>query len=243
MTIVSFIYFERDNMPKVNEEYLQDKREQILDAAHRVCMQKPVYSIAMRDIITELGWSQGAIYRYFKSVHDIFFELINRQTAHLYVKEEVDTILSLPEPAECIVSKILDLVTRTTLLNTKEFSKMIFEYTALIANQPEHLEPFTKSVKIQADMQYLQKRALEYIVAHIESGYFKPLTPIEDIFLFIGTSIDGIQRDIVLHQCYQVGTYTTTMPKELDPQKLMNMLCKSVIYLLGGNSDIKCTTN
>ena len=230
-------------MPKVKDEYLQDKREQILNAAYRVCMQKPVYAITMRDIITEIGWSQGAIYRYFKSVHDIFFELINRQTAHLYVKEEVDTILSLPEPAECIVSKILDLVTQTSMMNIKEFGKMYFEYSALIANQPEYLEPFSQKVKIATDLQYLQKRTLEYIVAHVKSGYFKPLMPIEDIFLFIGTSIDGIQRDIVLHQCYQVGTYTTTMPKELDPQKLMNLLCKSVIYLLGGNSDIKCTTN
>ena len=61
--------------------------------------------------------------------------------------------------------------------------------------------------------------------------------PIEDIFTFIGTSIDGIERDLILVQCYQVGTYTTSMPKDLDPQKLMNVLCKSVIYLLGGNSD------
>ncbi|MCC8172343.1 MAG: TetR/AcrR family transcriptional regulator, partial [Parabacteroides sp.] len=232
-----------DNMPKVNDEYLQDKREQILDAAYRVCMKKPVYSIVMKDIITELGWSQGAIYRYFKSVHDIFFELINRQTAHLYVKEDVYAILSLPEPPECIVSKILDLITQTSMMNIKEFGKMYFEYSALIANQPEYLEPFSQKVKIATDLQYLQKSTLEYIITHIERGYFKPLVPIEDIFLFIETSIDGIQRDLVLVQCSQVGTYTTTMPKELDPQKLMNVLCRSVIYLLGGNSAIKYTTN
>lgn len=229
-------------MPKVKDEYLQNNREQILDAAHRVCMQKPVYSITMRDVITEMGWSQGTIYRYFKNVHDILFELINRQTAHLYVKEDVDTILSLPEPPERIIARILDLVTRTSMMNIKEFGKMYFEYSALIANQPEYLEPFSQKVKIATELQYLQKRTLEYIVAHIESGYFKPLMPIEDIFLFIGTSIDGIQRDLILVQCCQVGTYTTTMPKELDPQKLMNVLCKSVIYLLGGNSEIDYTT-
>lgn len=224
-------------MPRVKDEYLQDKREQILDAAYRVCMQKPVYSITMRDIISETGWSQGAIYRYFKNVHYILFELINRQTAHLYVKEEVDAILLLPKSPESIVADILDLVTRTTMLNVKEFGKMLFEYTALIANQPEYLEPFAQNVKIASDIRYLQKRALEYIVTQIESGYFKPLMPVEDIFTFIGTSIDGIERDLILVQCYQVGTYTTSMPKDLDPQKLMNVLCKSVIYLLGGNSD------
>ena len=69
-------------------------------------------------------------------------------------------------------------------------------------------------------MQYLQKRTLEYIVSNIENGYFKPLASIQDIFEFIETSIDGIQRDIVLHQCYQLEVYTTFIPKKLDPQKV-----------------------
>ena len=126
-----------------------------MNAAHRVCLAKLVYPITMRDVITEMGWRQGTIYRYFKNVHYIIFELINRQTAHLSVREDVDKILSLPEPPKCVVSKILDLVTRTLMMNTKEFSKMIFKYTALIVDQPEYLEPFTENVKIEADMQYL----------------------------------------------------------------------------------------
>lgn len=42
-------------MPKVKDEHLQDKRELILDAAYRISMQKPVYAITMKDIITEIG--------------------------------------------------------------------------------------------------------------------------------------------------------------------------------------------
>lgn len=120
---------------------------------------------------------------------------------------------------------------------------MFFEYTALIVNQPEYLDPFTKKVKIEADLQYLQKRTLEYIVSQIESGYFKPLMPIEDIFAFIETSIDGIQRDIILHQCYQLEVYSAFISKKLDPQKLMNALCRSVIYLLGGDSGKEIQNN
>ena len=224
-------------MPKVKEEYLQDKREQILDAAYRICMRKPVYSITMRDIITEIGWSQGAIYRYFKNVHFILFELINRQTAHLYIREEVDAILSLPEPPEHIIAKILDLITRSSMMNINEFGKTYFEYSALIANQPEYLEPFTQNVKIARELQYLQKKTTEYIVAQVEKGYFKPQMPVQDIFTFIGTSIDGIERDLVLVQCYRLGTYTTSIPHDFDPEKLMKVLCKSVIYLLGGNTE------
>lgn len=243
MTTMSPICSERNNMPRVNDKYLQDKREQILDAAYRVCLAKPVYSITMRDIITEIGWSQGAIYRYFKNVHYILFELINRQTAHLHVKEEVDAILSLLEPPEHVIARILDLVTRTSMMNTKEFGKIIFEYTALIGNQPEYFEPFTENVKIAVDMQYLQKRTLEYIVSQIESGYFKPLMPVEDVFAFTAVSIDGIERDLILAQSCQVETHPISAIKDIDPQRLMNVLCKSVIYLLGGNSEIGCTVN
>ena len=168
-------------MPKVQDEYLQDKREQILDAAYRVCMQRPVYSITMRDIITEIGWSQGAIYRYFKNVHSILFELINRQTVHLKVKEEVDTILALPEVPERIIAKIMDLITRTSIMNINEYGKMILEYSSLIATQPEYLEPFYQNVRIPAELYYLQKRTFEYVGSQVESGYFHPLMHVEDI--------------------------------------------------------------
>ena len=219
-------------MPKVKDEYLQDKREQILDAAHRVCMRKPVYSITMRDIIAETGWSQGAIYRYFKNVHLILFELMNRLTAGLNVKEETDRILALPAAPERIIAEILNLVTRSTMTNAKELGKMIFEYTALIANQPEYNEPFYENVKISGDLQYLQNKTFEFLVSRIDAGYFKPIVPVEDIFSFAGMTIDGIQRDLTLAQnC----SFDTPVFNKINPQKLMNVLCKSLIYLLGGD--------
>lgn len=224
-------------MPKVKDEYLQNKREQILDAAYRVTMQKPVYTITMRDIITEIEWSQGAIYRYYKNVHEILFELINRQTAHLRVKEEVDVILALPEVPERIIAKIMDLITKTSMVNINEYAKMILEYSSLIATQPEYLEPFYQNVRIPAELYYLHKRTFEYVISQVESGYFHPLMPVQDIFAFIETSIDGIERDLVLVQCCNGATDSYSMLKELDPQKLMDALCKSVICLLGGDCD------
>ena len=224
-------------MPKVKDEYLQDKREQILDAAYRVCMQKPVYAITMRDVIAEIGWSQGAIYRYFKNVHFILFELINRQTAHLKIKEEVDVILAQPDVPERIITKIMDMITQTSIMNINEYGKMILEYSSLIATQPEYLEPFCQNVRIPAELYYLQKRTFEYVVSQVENGYFHPLMPVKDIFAFIETSIDGIERDLVLvHRC-QGATDAYSMLKELDPKKLMDALCKSVICLLGGDFD------
>ena len=40
-------------MPKVKNEYLENKRNQILDAAFAVCKRKPAYDITMTDIELE----------------------------------------------------------------------------------------------------------------------------------------------------------------------------------------------
>lgn len=47
-------------MPKVKNEYLENKRNEILDAAFAVCKRKPAYDITMTDIVSETGMSQGA---------------------------------------------------------------------------------------------------------------------------------------------------------------------------------------
>ena len=60
--------------------------------------------------------------------------------------------------------------------------------------------------------------------------------PVENMFAFTAVSTDGIERDLILTQSCQVETHPISAIKDIDPQRLMNVLCKSVIYLLGGNS-------
>ena len=40
-------------MPKVTDEYLTDKKNYILECTGEILKEKPLYSIAMRDIIKE----------------------------------------------------------------------------------------------------------------------------------------------------------------------------------------------
>ena len=49
-------------MPKVSNEYLEQKRKEITDAAYRVCIRKPITSIDMKDVINETGFSHGVVY-------------------------------------------------------------------------------------------------------------------------------------------------------------------------------------
>jgi TetR/AcrR family transcriptional regulator, transcriptional repressor of aconitase len=58
-------------VPKVTEEYLDIRRQQIIDAAYRCFARKGFHQTTMREIYAEAGLSPGAIYHYFESKDDI----------------------------------------------------------------------------------------------------------------------------------------------------------------------------
>ena len=58
-------------MPKVSEEHLEARRQQILEAAFRCFSHNGFHKTTMRDIYAESGLSAGAVYRYYKSKDDI----------------------------------------------------------------------------------------------------------------------------------------------------------------------------
>lgn len=58
-------------MPRVTEEYLEQRRQQILDAARRCFARQGFYQTSMQDVFAESGLSAGAVYRYFKSKDEL----------------------------------------------------------------------------------------------------------------------------------------------------------------------------
>ena len=58
-------------MPRVSEDHLTARREQILAAARRCFLRKGVHNTSMQDLIGEAGMSVGAVYRYFRSKDEI----------------------------------------------------------------------------------------------------------------------------------------------------------------------------
>jgi AcrR family transcriptional regulator len=58
-------------VPRVSEDHLTARREQIIEAA-RVCfLTKGLHNTSMQDLIREADLSVGAVYRYFKSKNEI----------------------------------------------------------------------------------------------------------------------------------------------------------------------------
>lgn len=77
-------------MSRVSKEYYEFKKNEIIDAALRVCDKKTVSSMTMQDIIDETGFSQGAIYRYYKNIDEILVDLLSR--IHVEQFESIDKL-------------------------------------------------------------------------------------------------------------------------------------------------------
>jgi AcrR family transcriptional regulator len=91
-------------MPRVSDQYLAARRQQILDAA-RVCFTRNgFHATSMHDVIAEAGLSVGAVYRYFKSKDELVTAIASQIT-----DEVADQIRAMPTvPLEQAVDRVLD---------------------------------------------------------------------------------------------------------------------------------------
>lgn len=58
-------------MPRVSDEHLAARRQQILDAAWKCFATQGFHATSMQDVFAEAGLSAGAVYRYFPSKADL----------------------------------------------------------------------------------------------------------------------------------------------------------------------------
>ena len=62
-------------MPKVSQEHMERRRQQIIDAARECFTKQGFHNTSMQDIFKASGLSAGAVYRYFPSKHQLVKEL------------------------------------------------------------------------------------------------------------------------------------------------------------------------
>jgi AcrR family transcriptional regulator len=68
-------------MPKVSQNHLEARRQQILDAAIECFSRQGFHPTTMQDIIKESGLSSGAIYTYFASKEALIEAIADRRHA------------------------------------------------------------------------------------------------------------------------------------------------------------------
>src|SRR5580765_3178818 len=85
-----------DGVPKVSEEHLEARREQILDGARRAFARHGYEGATVSRLEEEIGLSRGAIFHYFPSKLDLFAELAaadNLRYVGLLAEEGIEAVL------------------------------------------------------------------------------------------------------------------------------------------------------
>ena len=220
------------NMPKVNEEYFVEKRNQILKAAFTVCNRKPAYDVTMSDIVAETGLSQGGVYKYFKNIDFVLAALIDKANSLGDYHNQIDAVMQSCVAAEIILKELFKISEKYFSDMLISYNKILFELSTFFAYSKDKHDRIYQNVMTTSTFEYLIKCASELIISETQKGYFKPILPVEDILSFIISSFDGIIRDVTLTKCYS-GKETPKAPVQFDEHKLINCIYLSTMYFLG----------
>ncbi len=217
-------------MPKVNEEYFEVKKKEIINAAFEVCKRKPAYDVTMSDIVAETGLSQGGVYKYYNNIYSVYAALIDEANLVGDQKEKIDKIMASKFKPETKLKKLFSVSEDFFSEMLLSYNKILFELGTFCIQNPEYDKRINGETKVTPVFPYLASRVAELIVSETASGYFKPVLPVEDILNFLVSSFDGIIRDVTLNKCYNIETKDIN---NLDEKKLIGCLCISTLKLLG----------
>ncbi len=221
-------------MPKVSDEYFEQKRKEIVDAAYRVCMKKPITSVEMKDIIAETGFSHGVIYRYYSELDEVLQDLVIRINRSNRIDERLMEILDRYKIGEWkrTVKEVCGLLASYLEETEIDILKLSIYSDVLAMNDPKRvmriasrLDKDDRSPLLILEM--MMRKFLERVV-HEEKLH--PIRSTDEILQFMIVTFHGIQTGYVLSNCYQ----TEHITERYKPAPMFDCLADSVIYMMGG---------
>lgn len=218
-------------MPKVTDEYLTDKRNFILECTNDILKEKPLYAITMRDIIKRAGFSQGAIYRYYANIDEIYVDLINKNTTYNLLEQKIDTLINSEQPTKTILSEcIMAMGEYIEELLKSVGGKTCFELVVSYAYDLEKRATVFPQLKFKQSLEYAKNRIVEYTMSNVDRGVFSPQIPVPSIIMFTGIFIDGVAQSAAT---YAPEGNQQDSELAVDLPDLFGALAKAIIGFLG----------
>ena len=221
-------------MPKVTEEYIEKKRKEIVEAAYKVCVRKPITSIEMKDIIEEAGFSHGAIYRYYKDLDEVLKDLVITINSQNMIDDRLDEILSKADPGkwEKTIYDICDMLAKymsevgTDLLKVSIYSDM------MAMADPERAMNIAQRLgkDEQSPLLYATTATERFLKEVISKNKLKPVSSVDEMIQFMIVTYHGIQTGYVLTDCFKAPH----IEGKYKPDDMFRNLARSVILMMGG---------
>ena len=219
-------------MPKVSEEYIENKKKYIVDCTYRICLRKPVEMVTMTDLIEETGLSQGGIYRFYKNLDEILCDMIAGMRSDYNFIDRLDELTKDPNISfENTVYKVCDVLADSMEKHLLDIQKINFDLTVLAINEPERAAKIIAQTKGKGNFEYLAKVTMPLLVDAAKQNKVVSKANPEAILRFISASYVGIEMNCILSACYGHGI----MHVDCKPRELFEVLAKSIILLFGGS--------
>ncbi len=176
----------RKTMPKVVPEYKEKAKLRIIEAGARVFVERGYYQTKMDDIAEVLGVSKGAIYQYFKSKEQLFFDVIEFMMDSR--KDEMMSIILSDDPLFITTGEFFEMkISRS--LQTRSFGLDLFFEAA-------------KNETLRERMTEVYERSYDEFMGHVENlkkrGVIKRDADVAVVWKGLVALRDGLISSIIL---------------------------------------------
>lgn len=217
-------------MPKMPEEFYAQKREEILDAAQRIALEKPLPHVTMKDLIRVCGVSQGAIYHYFSGLDEIWLALIDRLyraddvVAHL--REVFAQQLSPQETARRCLWELCE----NLRLTIPAYGKLMMELNTLVQANPGQYDALTGPNAPHGRLDDMLSLFGGWYEAQMAAGLIRPRVSMEQLMLHLASTYLGLRY-------HAASLYLQPSLADMDLAAYLELQRKcwqvTVLYLLG----------
>lgn len=217
-------------MPKMSEAFYTQKREEILDTAQRIALEKPLPHVSMTDLIRASGVSQGAIYHYFSSLDEIWLGLVNRfyQTDDLltHLRQVFLQTLSPRETMCRCLWELCENLRRTVPV----YGKLVLELNTLVQANPNRYSVMLNTGKTHGRLEDMLSLFETWAQEQIQSGTVRPRVSWEQLSMSLSSSYLGLRyHAAVMH--LQPALSNAGLDEYLNLQ--LESWEKSFLYLMG----------
>ncbi len=215
-------------MPKVKQEYIEEKKRMIVDAAYAVCLRKPVETVTITDVIQETGMSQGAIYRYYKGLDEILSDLVTKTRDDYSYIDRLDEITSDPDrPFEDVTYEVCAVLAETMADHLTDIQKINFDFGVLAVNEPERMARIMAGSNSRGNSDYLGKVLFPRLIKVAAKQGHKPIISGDELLSYLAATLTGIEKYCILSNCYGER-------KNVEPRKLFETFAATIILMFGG---------
>ncbi|MHC1746769.1 MAG: TetR/AcrR family transcriptional regulator [Cellulosilyticaceae bacterium] len=217
-------------MPKVSEDYLEERRQFIIECALKVYEGQMLYKMTMRDIIRETGFSQGNIYRYFKSVPELLIAAANTKQQSFAEQEQIPKILGSNLLLEEKVKCIFDIIGRYIQQVIEEIGpKMYYELSYHLSIDLALCKEIGGQLYFKAVMGEMIMQIVTYLEEELCVGEIRPEEKLETIVQYAAIVVDGIANQVALQRMNRI--------EEVSIKQMIRLLAESVCQMLSIKGD------